>query len=43
MTYRRCGEGKVMVLSDNPTVPEQEVDADDLHIVGRVIWVGRRI
>jgi phage repressor protein C with HTH and peptisase S24 domain len=40
---RATGEGKVMVLSDNPTVPEQEVSAEDLHIVGRVIWVGRRI
>jgi len=40
---RAIGEGRVMVLSDNPTVPEQEVAADDLHIVGRVIWVGRRI
>lgn len=40
---RAVGEGRVKVLSDNPTVPEQEVDAQDLHIVGRVIWVGRRI
>jgi phage repressor protein C with HTH and peptisase S24 domain len=40
---RAVSEGRVMVLSDNPAIPEQEVGAEDLHIVGRVIWVGRRV
>lgn len=40
---RAAGGGKVLVMSDNPAVSDQEVDAADLHIVGRVIWVGRRI
>ncbi|WP_165799480.1 S24 family peptidase [Sphingomonas oleivorans] len=33
----------VHVISDNPNVPGQEVAAEDLFIVGRVIWIGRRI
>lgn len=40
---RLIGQGAVQILSDNPAVPSQEVEADDVHIVGRVIWVGRRI
>lgn len=40
---RSIGKGRVRILSDNPVVPMEEVDAEDLHIVGRVIWVGRRL
>ena len=40
---RSIGKGRVRILSDNATVPPDEVDAEDLHIVGRVIWVGRRV
>lgn len=40
---RSMGKGRVMVISDNPNVDNQDVDADDLFIVGRVIWVGRRV
>jgi hypothetical protein len=29
------------VKSDNPTVGDQEVDAKDLRIEGRAIWVAR--
>lgn len=35
--------GKVLVKSDNTAIDDQEVDGSDLHIVGRVIWMGRRI
>jgi len=38
---RTVGEGRVLVKSDNPTVDDQEVDADDLRIEGRAIWVAR--
>jgi phage repressor protein C with HTH and peptisase S24 domain len=31
----------VEVISDNPAVPNQTVDAEDLIIAGRVIWFGR--
>lgn len=40
---RSAGKGRVKILSDNPSVPPDEVDAEDLHIVGRVIFVGRRV
>ncbi|OHT19936.1 S24 family peptidase [Edaphosphingomonas haloaromaticamans] len=40
---RSVGKGRVLVISDNPAVDNQEVQAEDLFIVGRVIWVGRRM
>ena len=38
---RTVGHGRIMVKSDNPTVDDQEVDAGDLRIEGRAIWVAR--
>lgn len=38
---RPLPEGRVMVLSDNPLVPEQVYDGEDVYIVGKVIWIGR--
>jgi phage repressor protein C with HTH and peptisase S24 domain len=40
---RIVGEGRVEVVSDNPNVSNREVDLSELVIVGRVIWVGRRV
>lgn len=40
---RPAAEGKVEIISDNPSVKDELVDASDVHIVGRVIWLGRRI
>lgn len=40
---RPIGEGKVEVISDNPAHKDQVVTAEDLRIMGRVIWVARRI
>lgn len=40
---RPAADGKVEVISDNPAVKDELVNAEDLHIVGRVIWLGRRI
>lgn len=40
---RTIGGRRVQVISDNPMVPAQEVGAEDLAIVGRVIWIGRRV
>jgi phage repressor protein C with HTH and peptisase S24 domain len=39
---RMVGEGRVEIVSDNHLIDNRTVDADDLVIVGRVIWVGRR-
>lgn len=38
---RTAGPQRVLVISDNPHVENQEVDAEDLVIAGRVIWFGR--
>lgn len=35
--------GQVEIRSDNKGIGDQVVDAGDLHIVGRVIWFGRRL
>ncbi|WP_158014135.1 XRE family transcriptional regulator [Sphingomonas sanxanigenens] len=40
---RTIGRTRVLVISDNPNVENQEVDAEDLYIFGRIIWVGRRV
>lgn len=40
---RVVGEGRVEVRSDNPTVGNTEVSSDELHIVGRVVWIGREV
>lgn len=36
-------KGGYKLLSDNPLVPAQDVDKEDLLVVGRVVWVGRRL
>jgi phage repressor protein C with HTH and peptisase S24 domain len=38
---RTVGPNRVLVISDNPAVENQEVDADDLIIAGRVVWFSR--
>lgn len=38
---RTIAAGRVLVKSDNPAVEDQEVDAEDLRIEGRAIWVAR--
>jgi transcriptional regulator with XRE-family HTH domain len=40
---RVAGKRRVMVISDNPHVPDFEVDAEDLRIEGRVIWYAREL
>lgn len=40
---RTVGPGRVLVISDNPAVSDQEVDAADLRIQGRAIWLARGI
>jgi len=39
---RPIARNRVLVISDNPTLDNQEVDAEDLRILGRVIWSARR-
>jgi len=40
---RTVGPNRVLVISDNPNVENQEVDADDIQIAGRVIWFFREV
>lgn len=36
--------GKLSVLSDNPAyAPIEDVDASDVTVIGRVVWVGRKL
>lgn len=38
---RRVSESEILVMSDNPLVPDQQVDAQDVAIAGRVIRFAR--
>lgn len=40
---RIVGKETIRILSDNSLVPPQDVSAEDIHIVGRVVWIGRRM
>lgn len=40
---RRIPGDRYQILSDNPSVPPQEVGADDLHVIGRVILIWRAL
>lgn len=34
---------QLLIISDNPIVPPQTADFDDIEIIGKVVWVGRRM
>jgi phage repressor protein C with HTH and peptisase S24 domain len=40
---RRLPTGLFQLNSDNPAVTPVEATEDELHVVGRVIWIGRRV
>ncbi|WP_267395538.1 MULTISPECIES: S24 family peptidase [unclassified Sphingomonas] len=40
---RAAGQGRLHIGSDNPLVPDFEVDAADVRIEGRVIWFAREL
>jgi phage repressor protein C with HTH and peptisase S24 domain len=40
---RTVGPDRVLVMSDNKDVENQEVSAEDIFLLGRVIWLGRRV
>ncbi|TZG24892.1 S24 family peptidase [Sphingomonas montanisoli] len=40
---RAIGPQRVRVISDNPAVEDQDVDAEDISIAGRVIWFSREL
>jgi phage repressor protein C with HTH and peptisase S24 domain len=40
---RNPSTGNFLVKSDNPVYDPFEVQSDHLHVVGRVVWMGRRL
>lgn len=40
---RRTPGGSFMLLSDNPAISPIEAVDGEMHVLGRVIWIGRRI
>lgn len=40
---RRDGADRLLIISDNQSVPDEIADPDDVHITGKVIWAGRRL
>lgn len=40
---RRLPGGSYSILSDNPTVPPIDAHDEEMFVVGRVVWIGRRI
>jgi phage repressor protein C with HTH and peptisase S24 domain len=40
---RRMADGRFLLMSDNPNVSPIEAVEDELHVVGRVVWIGRRM
>lgn len=40
---RRLPNGMFQLNSDNPAVTPIEATEDELHVVGRVAWIGRRV
>lgn len=40
---RESGRDRFLIISDNPSVPDQLADIEDVHIIGKLVWVGRRM
>lgn len=38
---RPLAHGRILILSDNQNVPSFEVDYEDIHVVGKVVWKAR--
>lgn len=40
---RSARKGHVMVISDHPAYPDLDMPKEDLDVIGRVLWVGRKV
>jgi phage repressor protein C with HTH and peptisase S24 domain len=40
---RRTAQGSFLLMSDNTAVSPIEATEEEIHVVGRVIWIGRRM
>lgn len=34
---------RFLIISDNSAVPDQAADIEDVHVIGKLIWVGRKM
>lgn len=39
---RRLPSGRYLIISDNPAIADFEADQDEMFVIGRLIWIGRR-
>jgi len=39
---RRQPSGQFLLMSDNQAIPPIEAAADEINVVGRIVWIGRR-
>lgn len=42
-SVKRGGERKIVILSANPDYPPEEADPADVRIIGKVVWIARRM
>lgn len=40
---RSASRGNVLVISDHPSYPDLDMPKPDLDVIGRVLWVGRKV
>lgn len=40
---REDGRDKWEIISDNPSVPRRTAEIEDIHLIGKLVWVGRRM
>jgi phage repressor protein C with HTH and peptisase S24 domain len=40
---REKSRDRFLIISDNPALPNQSADPDDVHIIGKLIWIGRKM
>ncbi|MFC6712246.1 S24 family peptidase [Paracoccus cavernae] len=39
----RASDGDVMIISDNSAYPPSKMARTDIHVVGKVIWLGKKV
>lgn len=39
----RASDGDVMIISDNSAYPPSKMAREDIHVVGKVIWLGKKV
>lgn len=40
---RSASRGNVLVISDHPSYPDLDMPKENLDVIGRVLWVGRKV